>query len=173
MTHIEPGEFRTWRRDAGYGAFALGTVILASALGAFATYPNLSPWYDSLAKPWFNPPPFVFPEVWTTLYGIMAFAVWRVLRHRPDSRDRRIALTLYFLQLILNAGWSWMFFWLHSPALGLINIIPQFVILLATIRAFNKVDKIAAWCLVPLAAWLAFATTLNASIWWLNQTATI
>jgi tryptophan-rich sensory protein len=168
LTDIESGELRTWRRDAGYGAIALGAVIAASVSGALATYPSLMPWYDSLAKPPFNPPNSVFPEVWTTLYGIMAFTVWRVLRHRPDSDDRHVALALFFTQLALNAAWSWMFFWMQNPLLGLINIVPQFLVVLATIRAFAKVDTIAALCLAPLAAWLAFATILNASIWWLN-----
>jgi tryptophan-rich sensory protein len=169
MTNIEPGELRTWRRDTGYGAIALGAVIAASVAGALVTYPSLMPWYESLNKPSFNPPNSVFPEVWTTLYGIMAFTVWRVLRHRPDSRARRIALTLFFVQLVLNATWSWMFFGMQSPLLGMINIVPQFLLVLATIRAFGKIDTIAALCLVPLALWLAFATTLNISIWWLNR----
>jgi tryptophan-rich sensory protein len=169
MNTMNPGELRSWRRDLGFGAVAIAAVIATSLAGQIATYPNLTPWFDSLNKPSFNPPSAVFPEIWTTLYGIMTFALWRVLRKRPDSTERHVALILFFIQLALNAAWSWMFFWMHSPLLGLANIVPQLLIVVATIHAFWKVDRIAAWCLVPLAAWVAFATVLNFSIWWLNR----
>jgi translocator protein len=169
MTDIQPGELRTWRRDLTFGAIALVSVIAASVAGQIATYPNLTPWYDSLVKPSFNPPSYVFPEVWTTLYGLMAFSIWRVLRRIPATPERHTALILFFIQLALNAAWSWMFFWMHSPLLGLINIIPQLAVIVLTIRAVGKVDRIASWSLVPLAAWVTFASVLNFSIWWLNR----
>ena len=97
----------------------------------------------------------------------MAFALWRILR-MPDSRPRRIALILFFIQLALNAAWSWMFFAAHSPILGLVDIVPQLAVIVMTIIAFHRLDRLAAWCLVPLAAWVAFATVLNFSIWRLN-----
>ncbi|MGB7671726.1 MAG: TspO/MBR family protein, partial [Pseudolabrys sp.] len=81
----------------------------------------------------------------------------------------RYAIRLFLLLLALNAAWSWMFFWAHSPFLGLINIIPQFVIILATIVSFARLDRLAAICLFPLAAWVAFAAILNTAIWLLNS----
>ena len=155
-------------RNLAYAAVAIGAVILASILGQIATYPNLTPWYAGLAKPPFNPPNWVFAPVWTTLYALMAFAFWRVLRTREPAEERRWAIGAFVGQLVLNAAWSWMFFGAHNPALGLMNIIPQFFVIVATIIAFWQVDRIAAFCMVPLAAWVAFAAALNASIWWLN-----
>ena len=155
-------------RTAGTIAVAVVSVVLASLLGQIATYPNLVPWYAGLAKPPFNPPNWVFAPVWTTLYALMAFAVWRILRLPPATQGRRRALALFFLQLVLNAAWSWMFFAAHSPGLGLLNIVPQLLVVLATIWAFYRIDRLAAACLVPLAVWVGFATALNASIWWLN-----
>ena len=125
-------------------------------------------WYAALNKPAFNPPGWIFGPVWTALYVLMAFAVWRVLRQPGASAVRRLALGLFFIQLALNAAWSWMFFGANSPLLGMINIIPQMLIILATIITFHRLDRIAAWCLVPLAAWVAFASVLNVAIWRLN-----
>ena len=105
--------------------------------------------------------------MWTTLYALMAFAVWRILR-LPETRQRTRALILFFLQLAFNAAWSWMFFAAHDPLLGMINIIPQLALIIATLVAFKGLDKVAAWCLVPLALWVAFASTLNIAIWRLN-----
>jgi tryptophan-rich sensory protein len=99
----------------------------------------------------------------------MAFALWRILRLQKSSRQRRFAITTFSLLLTLNAAWSWMFFWAHSPLLGLINIVPQFLVILATVVGFARLDGVAAICLVPLAAWVAFATILNTAIWLLNS----
>jgi translocator protein len=166
MTHA-PARF-AWSRDLGFGMLAIITVAAASVIGQLATYPNLAPWYAGLVKPSFNPPNWVFAPVWTTLYVLMAFAVWRILRLPETTAARRLALTLFFAQLALNAAWSWMFFGAHSPLLGAVNIVPQLLVILATVVAFHRVDRIATWCLVPLVAWVAFATVLNIAIWQLN-----
>jgi translocator protein len=144
----------SWGRDVGFGILAIIAVAATSVAG--------------LVKPSFNPPNWMFGPVWTTLYLMMAFAVWRILRLTEASAERRWALGLFFAQLALNAAWSWMFFAAHNPLLGLINIVPQILIILATIVAFYRVDKFAAWCIVPLAAWVSFATVLNFAIWKLN-----
>ena len=147
---------------------AIIAVAAASVIGQLATYPNLAPWYAGLVKPSFNPPNWVFAPVWTTLYVMMAFAVWRILRLPEASAARRLALTLFFAHLALNAAWSWMFFGAHNPLLGAINIVPQLLVIVATVVAFYRPDRIAAWCLVPLVAWVAFASVLNIAIWQLN-----
>jgi len=158
----------SWSRDVGFGILAIITVSATSVVGQLATYANLAPWYAGLVKPSFNPPNWIFGPVWTTLYLLMAFAVWRILRLPEASAERRWALILFFIQLALNAAWSWMFFAAHNPLLGLINIVPQILVILATIVAFYRVDKLAAWCIMPLAAWVCFATVLNIAIWKLN-----
>jgi tryptophan-rich sensory protein len=155
-------------RDVGFAVVAIVAVAGASAVGQIATYPNLAPWYSGLSKPTFNPPNWVFAPVWTTFYVLMALAMWRILRLQHARRGRSMALIFFFVQLTLNTAWSWMSFGANSPVLGLINIVPQLLVILATISLFHRLDRIAAWCLVPLAARVAFASVLNVSIWWLN-----
>ncbi len=155
-------------RKIGFGILAGVSVSLASFIGQLATRPNLASWYAELVKPSFNPPDWVFAPVWTTLYVLMAFAVWRILCLPSDKRERPLALTLFFLQLGMNASWSWMFFAAHSPLLGMINIVPQIMLILATIKSFRRLDWLATLCLVPLAAWVGFAGVLNFEIWRLN-----
>ena len=146
----------------------VAAVVAASVLGQFATFPNLAPWYAGLAKPPFNPPIWIFGPVWTTLYVLMAYAAFRIHRLAPSTEKRR-ALTLFYLQLALNAAWSWMFFAAHSPLLGLINVVPQFVVVMATVVCFSRLDRVAGIVIAPLALWVGFASLLNGSVWWLNR----
>ena len=155
------------RRNLGLFILAIANVAVASIAGQLATFPNLVPWYEGLTKPAFNPPNWIFGPVWTALYALMAYALWRILK-LPASPARNRAALLFFAQLVLNAAWSWMFFAAHNPLLGLANIFPQLVVIVATIVAFRGLDRIAGLCLYPLAAWVAFASLLNFEIWRLN-----
>jgi tryptophan-rich sensory protein len=145
----------------------VAAVVAASVLGQIATFPNLAPWYAGLAKPPFNPPNWIFGPVWTTLYALMAFAAFRIHRLAPSPEKSR-ALVLFYAQLALNAAWSWLFFAAHSPLLGLIDVVPQLAVVIAAVVCFSRLDRIAGLALAPLALWVAFATLLNASVWWLN-----
>jgi benzodiazapine receptor len=155
-------------RKLGFAVVAVVLVAAVSISGQLATFPNLSPWYAGLAKPAFNPPNWVFGPVWTALYALMAYSVWRILLLPRQTTGRGLALGLFVLQLAMNAAWSWMFFGARSVGLGLINIGPQLIVVLATIVAFHRLDRLAAWCLVPLAAWVGFASLLNFALWRLN-----
>jgi benzodiazapine receptor len=101
MTRLS--ERQTRGRDIGFGALAVIVVTAASVAGQLATYPNLEPWYASLAKPSFNPPNWIFAPVWTTLFISMAFSVWRIFR-LPRTSTRGTALALFFIQLALKRG---------------------------------------------------------------------
>lgn len=156
------------KNDLAFGGLAVASVISVSFIGQLATRPNLEPWYAALVKPAFNPPNWVFAPVWTLLYILMAFAVWRILRLPRETAGRRLGLTLFFAQLAMNAAWSWMFFGAQSPFLGMINIVPQLILILAVIVAFRRLDRLGALCLVPLLLWVSFACALNFEILRLN-----
>ncbi len=148
-------------------ALAVGLVFFDSLLGQFATLPNIAPWYERLAKPGFAPPNLVFAPVWTLLYALMALAFWRILI-QPKQKARSLAIGLFLAQLALNVIWSFAFFAAHSPLLGLIDIVPQEALLIATTVLFWRLDRLAGLCLAPLALWVGFATALNFAIVRLN-----
>lgn len=148
---------------------AAAAVISASALGGLATAPNIPGWYAGLIKPSFSPPNWIFGPVWSLLYAMMGYAVYRVMRLPEATPGRLAALVVFFGQLVLNASWSWAFFASQSPALGLVVIIPLLAMIILTIILFRPLDRAAALLLVPYAAWVSFATLLNAAIWHLNR----
>lgn len=159
------------RRPPVWAALALAIlpVVAASVAGSSVTVPQIGGWYAGLVKPPFNPPNWIFGPMWTALYALMAFAVFRILRLPVGTPGRRRALLVYHGQLLLNFAWSFAFFGANSPVAGLVVIIPLLIAIVATIAAFRPLDRIASWVLWPYLAWVGFATLLNASIWWLNR----
>jgi tryptophan-rich sensory protein len=102
------------------------------------------------------------------LYLAMGVAAWLVWK-RGGWSARGGALTLFLVQLALNAAWSGLFFGLRNPALGLAGIAVLWLAILLTLLAFRRVSVAAAWLFVPYLAWVTFAAALNFSIWRLNS----
>jgi benzodiazapine receptor len=151
---------RRWLVLAGllalcFGAAAIGSPFIPGA------------WYASLTKPAWNPPSWVFGPVWTTLYTMMAVAAWLVWQ-RSEGEARRLALGLFFGQLVLNAAWTPLFFGLHLLGVAFAEILLLWLAIAATIVAFHRVHRLAAWLLVPYLAWVGFAAFLNYTLWRLN-----
>jgi translocator protein len=142
--------------------------LAALTLGNLATLPNIPYWYADLDKPAFTPPNYVFAPVWATLYALMGYAFYRILRLEP-ARGRSGAVTAFFAQIALNIAWSYAFFGAQNPPLGFVVILALEAAILLCIRSFARLDRIAALCLWPYAAWVAYAALLNAAIWALNR----
>ena len=138
-----------------------------SALAGAVTAKSVGTWYQSLRKPAFNPPDWVFAPVWTLLYLMIAVAGWRVWRVRGIA-GTRVALAAYAVQLALNLSWSFVFFGarLIGPALAV--IVALLAAILANAFLFWRIDRAAGALLVPYAAWVSFAALLNAALWRLN-----
>ncbi len=157
------------QRARGLQAAALiALVVVCQAAGGLGATLTSSDWYRELPRPSFAPPGWVFGPVWITLYTMMAVAAWLVWR-TPANNVRRAALVWFAIQLALNAAWTPVFFGLRSPAGGLAVIVALLAAIVGTIVAFRRISPPAAWLLAPYLAWVAFATVLNASIWWLAR----
>ena len=156
-------------RVSPISAFLIATlpVVTVALIGGLVTAPNIPVWHASLVKPFFNPPNAVFGPVWSLLYGMMAYALFRVLTGNPRLQVSP-AITAYGIQLVLNCAWSLAFFGAHNPGLGLVVSIALWIGVLATMVLFWRLDRIAGALFVPYIAWVSFATLLNAAIWRLN-----
>ena len=139
---------------------------MGAALAAFL-WP-IDGWYTSLAKPSWNPPNWIFGPVWTTLYILIGVAAWRVWRVGAFRRDRA-ALAVFLIQWVLNFAWSGCFFGLKSPGIALCEIVVLLALIVVMIARFRRHDAAAAALLIPYAAWVSFATALNAALWWMNR----
>lgn len=134
-------------------------------LGSSVTTPSIDSWFQSINKPIFNPPNWIFAPVWTLLFFLMAVSFYLILIKKTISKK---AVALFMTQLILNFLWSYAFFFLHSPLLALIDIILLVALVILTYKQFKKIDKLASQLLLPYLAWISFATILNLAILLLN-----
>lgn len=141
---------------------------LAGIIGSVFTTPSVTGWYAGIVKPTFNPPAWVFGPVWTTLFAFMGIAGFLVWRKGLAYKNVKVALGIFICQLVLNTLWSIIFFGLHSPGGALIEVMFLWLAILATIIAFAKISRPAAWLLVPYILWVSFAMYLNYAIWTLN-----
>jgi translocator protein len=147
---------------------ALAAPLLVGGIAGYFTSSEIKSWYLLLKKPSWNPPNYIFGPVWTTLYLLMGYAFYRIWVSKASVEMKNWAIGLFVIQLILNFFWSFIFFKHHHLGLAFIEIIAMWVAIFCTIIAFSKIDKTAAWLLVPYISWVSFATILNYTIWQLN-----
>lgn len=147
---------------------AIGLCLFIGFLASVATQTGMAEWYPSLEKPVFYPPNWIFGPVWIILYVLMGIAAGIVWSKGFYHKWVQTALYHFGFQLLLNAGWSILFFGLKEPFWALLDIIALFVVLLFTIKWFRIVSPVAAYLLVPYVVWVLFAAVLNFEIWLLN-----
>ncbi len=148
---------------AGF-AVSVALVAIVSLVGGSWTDTGTGSWYDSLDQPAWNPPGWVFGPVWGVLYLMMAVAAWLVWRDTDRPRARTAALVAYAVQLVLNLGWTGVFFGLERPGWAVVEIAALAVAIATTIFLFGRVHRDAAWLLVPYLAWVVFAGSINAGV---------
>jgi translocator protein len=141
---------------ASYGAGFIGTQ---------GTLRGMENFYPSLAKPVWTPPAWLFSPVWTVLYALIGVAAWRVWR---SENPRTAALTFWWIGLVLNTVWPWLFFAIGRLGLAFGESVALWISILATMLLFARIDRKAAWFLLPYLCWVGFATVLNLAIWRMN-----
>jgi tryptophan-rich sensory protein len=152
----------------GYAAAGLlAWLALCFAAAGFGSLFPPGNWYAALAKPAFTPPALIFAPVWTALYLMMAVAAWLVWKDGGWA-GAGPALTLFLVQLALNAQWSYLFFGLHRPGLAWFDILALWLALLGTVAAFWRRRPLAGALLLPYLFWVSFAAVLNFALWRLN-----
>ena len=140
---------------------SIGLCLLAGGVGSIFTMSAIPNWYVTLNKPFFSPPNWVFAPIWTILYilmGISLYLVWR--KGKVPS--------IFWIQFILNAFWSIIFFGMKNPTLALVDIVALWISIVLTIKSFYKINKLAGNLLLPYLTWVTFASILNLSIVLLN-----
>lgn len=148
----------------------LALTVSTAGIGAAFTALSVRTWYPALRKPRGNPPASWFGPVWSVLYLLMALSAWNVWREGNGWDFATPAITLFLIQLALNAAWSGIFFGLRSPGWALVEICFLWIAILVTLIMFWKLSRLSGALLLPYLAWVSYAAYLNAGIWRLKST---
>lgn len=139
-----------------------GTIVGYLNSGSMGTY-------EMLNKPFFSPPGFIFPIVWSILYVLMGIAAYRIYMRNKQGADDNGAYFFYLVQLLINFLWSFVFFTFRLYGIAFIVLIILFILIIITFIKFIRLDKIAGLLLIPYILWVAFAGVLNFFIYVLNE----
>ena len=167
MHHPRPDQDRHARRFWLPFALFLLLCLAVAGIGGAVTASSVDGWYQTLEKPSFNPPDWIFGPVWTTLFVLMALAAALVWRH-GGKPERRNSIAWFLVQLSLNLAWSCLFFGLQAIGPALACLVLLWIAIAGTLAVFWRVDRRAGLLLVPYLAWVSFAGLLNFLIWRLN-----
>lgn len=137
-------------------------IAIAFAPAATSAFVDTGPWYETLSRPAWTPPSWVFGPVWTLLYLLMGIAAWRVWS-RGGFRDRRtrLALVVFLVHLLFNAAWTWLFFGLHMLIAAAVEIVILWVMILGLVVLFWRRDRVAGALLIPYLLWVTYAVSLS------------
>ena len=138
--------------------------FIAPAIGSYATSSFKEPWYSEIILPSFNPPSWVFPPVWTSLYIMMSVAIWKIWVNTYDVR----LVKIYFIHLFFNSTWTIVFFGFHQIGLALVNLIIILIFILILMKEYFKKDKVSFYLMTPYVTWTSYALVLNSTIFILN-----
>lgn len=148
--------------------FFIGICFFTAWLGAQVS-PGITSgeWYETINKPDWNPPAWIFGPVWILLYTMMAISAWVVWK-RSGFKRAKAGFILFFTQLLLNGLWSQIFFGQQEIGWAFAEIVALWVAIILTIFYFFRHSKVAGWLLIPYLLWVTFAGWLNYTIWVLN-----
>jgi tryptophan-rich sensory protein len=145
-----------------------GWIVLSFLVAGVAGAARPGAWYRGIRKPSWNPPDWLFAPVWSVMYTLMGVAAWLVWKER-GATSVQLALTMFIVQLLLNALWSWIFFGWHRMGAALVEVLVLWSAVLATLLTFWQVTPLAGKLLVPYLLWVSFASFLNFTLWRLNR----
>ncbi len=160
---------KTSRNLLDWKKFILAILLCEGAgiIGSIFTVSAIPTWYATLNKPSFSPPNWLFGPVWTILYLLMGISLYLIWKSKP-SLLKGFTEKLFYTQLLLNAAWSVIFFGMQQPLVAFLEIILMWIMIALTIMSAKKLNKTAAYLLIPYLLWVSFATLLNGAIVLLN-----
>ena len=145
--------------------YLFGIFLLAcGAAGATGAVFQPGSWYETLNKPSWTPPNWMFPVAWTTIYVLISFAGARVAVLDSNA----YAMAFWASQAAFSTLWTPIFFGLRRMKGALLVMVPLWLSVAACVWFNFQLDLWAGLAFLPYLAWVTVAAALNATVWRLN-----
>ncbi len=150
--------------------FSFGLLVLPLCVGyaSSSLFTSMPQVYNSFILPPFAPPASAFGIVWTLIFILMGISAFIIVRSNAPYKKKVHAIRLYFLQLLVNFFWTYIFFTLNLKLFAFFWIVLLFVLVICMAKAFRSISKLADNLLIPYILWLLYAAYLNGGIYLLN-----
>jgi translocator protein len=148
-------------------------VLIAASVAIFigvlgGTLTDTGPWYQSLHKPSWQPPDWLFGPAWTLIFALATTSAVYAWRNADAQSRREWVVALFALNGSLNVLWSTLFFALKRPDWALIEVVFLWLSILLPMIAFWRFARPASLLLLPYLLWVSFAAFLNLTVVRLN-----
>lgn len=147
-------------------AGCVASTAASAVFGSLAVDPDAT-YYRTLDKPSWQPPPPVYGIVWTPLYADIALSSGHAIAKLSEQgrvTERRRLIAALGANLVLNTGWSWLFFRGHRPWLAAAECAVLAASSSDLVRRVGAADRRAGYVLAPYPLWCTFATALTVAI---------
>lgn len=151
--------------------FIIAMVIsfLPGIFGVFFTpHGDSDLWYSSLIRADLTPPGWLFSVAWSLWYILLGLALYLIIVSKKPAKEKTYPYILFVSQMVLNAGWTYLFFGAHLTGLALLALLVLIITSVWMARVFHGVNKWAAYCVIPYILWMLFAFYLNSYIVLMN-----
>ncbi|XP_060535335.1 protein CrtK-like [Cylas formicarius] len=164
----------TYPERLGSGRFKRVCIILIAfylpqiggGLGALVTKDSIDGWYQTLNKPSWTPPTWLFMPMWIFLYSLLGIASYMTYVFGNGlGGAAKWPIIIYVCNLVLNWLWSPVFFGTENILAGLVLIATILLSAVLTAVLFARVYWVLGLLLLPYVVWLTVATALNAWIY--------
>ena len=141
--------------------------LIVGIVAGILTRDDVKAFTQTAVQPSFQPPPVLFPIVWTILYIMMGISAY--IAETNQKNGDKSPFVFYYAQLFFNFVWSFIFFSAENYLLALVWIVILLMLIIITTIKFGQIKPAAAYLMIPYILWVSFATILNYSIYILNR----
>ena len=125
-------------------------------------------WYQTLIKPTWAPPSWIFGPVWSVLYLIIAISFTTVFYKTWTGKIPSLVALPFALNLIFNFAFTPLQFGLRNNLLASLDIVLVLATLIWALLAIYPHTKWIALINIPYLLWVSFATILQLTVTYLN-----
>ena len=142
------------------GAAIAGIVMVLIYAGGANYWNRQDGWYQTIVKPSWQPPDFIFGIIWPYNFIVIGIALYTLASHAKPIWVAT-ALTLFTTSVIFALRWSYLFYEVHDLKAAALSLLTTALLTLPLVGITFAQSLILGVAMVPYQIWLLIAAALN------------